>query len=75
MTDETDKVAEVWIADGEAWFPDAPALCARLGADYLTHSDGELYAGLKGKGEVALADLLAAEGAKSRASAVVTPIK
>jgi hypothetical protein len=53
---------EAWVADGELYLPDAPKLCADLGAVYLTIIDGTPYAGIPGKGELPLADLIAAMG-------------
>jgi hypothetical protein len=53
---------EAWVSDGELYLPDAPKLCADLGAVYLTIIDGTPYAGIPGKGELALADLVAEMG-------------
>jgi len=53
---------EAWVADGELYVPDAAKLCADLGAVYLTIIDGTPYAGVPGKGELPLADLVAEMG-------------
>jgi hypothetical protein len=79
MTDDFDN-DEVWIRDGETWFVDARALCKRLGGDYLTQTEGgDLFIGIPGKGELALATVLAEEkGANAPAayrSGTVVPIK
>lgn len=58
MTD----TADTWLAEGEVWMPDAHALCARHNIAYLNLYDGNLYAGIPGRGEVPLAELLAQEG-------------
>jgi hypothetical protein len=53
---------EAWVADGELYVPDAAKLCADVGAVYLTIIDGTPYAGIPGKGEQPLADLVAEMG-------------
>jgi len=76
MTDHEDESPEVWIRSGETWFANAQALCKRIGADYLSQTeDGDLYAGISGKGEVPLATLLADELGDSPRLATVTRIK
>jgi len=75
MTDEADN-PEVFIRDGEAWIPDGPALCTRIGATYLYFYDGDLWAGIPGSGDVMVRDLLtAADSPTPRKSATLTPIK
>ena len=66
---------ELWLSEGEAWFPDAAALCARLGADYIVNVEGELYAGIAGKGEVLLADVIKAPRDKKSTESKVVQIK
>lgn len=75
MTDETDS-PETWIRDGEVWIPDGPALATKLGASYLYFSEGDLWAGIAGRGDYPVRDLLA-EGAESARPklASVKPIK
>lgn len=60
--DEEYGETEVFVRDGGAWFPNAFALCKRLGLEYLSHYNGSIYAGLPGRGECKLSDVLAAEG-------------
>ena len=69
--------AEAWVADGELYLPNAPQLCADLGAVYLTIIDGSPYAGIPGKGELPLADLVAEMGKPTAEPAVgnVTTLK
>ena len=75
MTDEADN-PEVFIRDDESWIPNGDALKTLLGALYITRSDGDLYAGIIGRGEVPVADLLKEMGAPSKpALASVKPIK
>lgn len=75
MNDEIES-SEVWLRDGETWFADPKALCARLGAEYISQVEGgDIYVGICGKGEVALSNLLAEEGTAPRKSASVTAIK
>ena len=50
---------ETFIADGEVWIPDGPALIRKLGAAYLYFVDGDLYAGIAGGGDYLVRDLLA----------------
>jgi hypothetical protein len=58
MTDEPDN-PEVFIREGEAWIPDGAALARRVGAAYMYFSDGELYAGIPGRGDYLVRDVLA----------------
>lgn len=75
MTDEP-EYEEVWIRDGETWFADARALCRRIGAEYISQTEGgDIFVGIPGKGEVPLANLLAEEGAATRKIATLTTIK
>lgn len=69
MTDET-GTAETWIREDESWLIDAKALCGQIGALYITRSDGELYAGIPGRGEVPLADLVAEIGKRGNVTAI-----
>lgn len=69
MTDET-ETTETWIRDDETWLPDANALCKQLGAVYISRSDGDLYAGIPGRGEVPLADLVAGIGKRGNVTAI-----
>ena len=70
MTDDADN-PEVFIREDAAWIPDGKALCAQVGAVYIYFSEGDLYAGIPGRGDVALADLIAEIGKRGS----VTPIK
>ena len=58
MTAET----EAWVSDGELYLPDAEKLCRDIGAVYLTIIEGTPYAGIPGKGELPLADIVAEIG-------------
>jgi len=49
---------EVFIRDSEAWIPGGQALCERLGAAYMYFTDGDLWAGIPGRGELLVRDLL-----------------
>lgn len=46
---------DTFIAEGESWIPKAEALCAELGIVSLSKYEGELYAVVRGKGEVVFA--------------------
>ena len=73
----TDESAKMWIIrDGEVRVPDGPALVAKTGASYLYFSEGDLWAGIAGRGDFTVRDLLA-EGAESARPklASVKPIK
>ncbi len=59
MTDEP-ETGEVWTREGESWIPNAEALCAEFGIVALSKHEGELYAVVRGKGEVVFASLFAA---------------
>jgi hypothetical protein len=54
-------------------------MCARLGGEYLTQTEGgDIYIGIRGKGEVSLANLLAEERStdvQSNRSGTVVAIK
>jgi hypothetical protein len=69
MTDEP-GTAETWIREDESWLLDAKALCAQIGAVYITRFDGDLYAGIPGRGEVPLADLMAEIGKRGSLTAI-----
>ena len=69
MTDET-GTTETWIREEESWILDAKELCRQTGALYITRCDGELYAGVAGRGEVALADLVAEIGKRGNVTAI-----
>lgn len=68
---------EAWVSDGELYLPDAAKLCVELGAVYLTILDGTPYAGIPGKGELPLADLVADMGkpAAQKAGDNITTLK
>ena len=69
MTDETDTT-ETWIRDDESWIRNADGLCEQIGALYITRTDGELYAGIPGRGEIPLADLIADIGKRGNVTAI-----
>ena len=69
MTNEP-RTAETWIREDESWIRDAGSLCEQIGALYITRSDGELYAGIPGRGEVPLADLVAEIGKRGNVTAI-----
>ena len=74
MTVSFDPDREVFVREGEAWFPDAPSLCRRLKIEYIyiSSNDGELWAGVQGKGEFHLASLLFEE---KESNLSIVPIK
>ena len=69
MTEGLEKT-EVFIRGDESWIADSKALLTQLGALYITRTDGELYAGIPGRGEVALADLVAEIGKRGNVTAI-----
>jgi hypothetical protein len=74
-TDDAEDSSETWIREDETYIPDAAALCAQIGALYITRYDGDLYAGIIGQGEVAVANVLAELGEKDRQVRPVTSIQ
>lgn len=75
MTDEPEST-EVFIRDGEAWIPDGPALRSKLGAVYVYFTEGDLWAGVPGRGELLVRDLLGESEEPERPKlASVKPIK
>lgn len=58
--------SEVFIHGGEAWIPNGEALVKAIGALYINRSEGDLYAGIIGRGEVPVADLLKEMGEPDR---------
>lgn len=73
MTDETDN-PEVFIREGAVWIPEGAALARKIGAAYMYFADGELYAGIPGRGDYFVRDVLAEkqEAAKPALASVVT---
>jgi hypothetical protein len=69
MTDDPEN-PEVFIREDEAWIPDGKALCEKVGALYIYFSEGDLYAGIAGRGDVALADLIAEIGKRGIVTAI-----
>ena len=69
MTDDADN-PEVFIREDEAWIPDGKALYEKVGALYIYFSEGDLYAVIPGRGDVALADLIAEIGKRGSVTAI-----
>ena len=75
MTEGLEKT-EVFIRDSEAWIPEGRALCEKLGAAYMYFTDGDLWAGIPGRGELLVRDLLGESPGPDRPKlASVKPIK
>jgi hypothetical protein len=52
---------EVWVSDGEVWFPNAAKMCEELGIDGIVNNEGVISAFVRGKGAVLLSDALKAK--------------
>lgn len=75
MADESVS-AGIAIQEGAVWILDARSLCAKIEADYLYITDGDLWAGIAGRGEFLVRDLLGiAEALERPKLASVKPIK
>jgi len=69
MSDDPEN-PEVFIRENESWIRDGKALCEKVGALYIYFSEGDLYAGIPGRGDVALADLIAEIGKRGIVTAI-----